>query len=393
MALRITKLEQTEDVFDVTVNGNQNFYANDVLVHNCEINLVTKALQRNDDGAMHKPIRVPVDKVEGFKAYKAKSRNVLYRDKLRSDSPDDWIYEEDDGSPKSDAFEYSTELLRDKNGASIALCTLSAVNWGNIKSPSDFEKPCTLLVRALDELLDLQDYPVPAAQYATEEFRPLGIGIINLAYFLAKNDTSYSDPNALALIDEYAEAWSYYLIKASADLAIEKGPCRRWKDLKYADGILPIDTRKMDIDQLVPHIERMPWNELREQIKKHGIRNATLMALMPSECQSLNNEIKLKDGSKISLEEVIKTHCLINPDDVHEQQMVGQRFEFIKPLELYDSVAYECYYNGVQPVTEIEFEDGNKYRFTENHVLFVMRGGSELEVFVKDLQEGDEIVV
>ena len=165
----------------------------------------------------------------------------------------------------------------------IALCTLSAINWGNVRQPSDFERICNLAVRGLDSLLSYQNYPIVAAEAATAEFRPLGIGIINFAYFLAKNQTSYSDPDALKLVDEYAEAWSYYLIKASADLAVEFGPCGRWQDLKYYDGILPIDTRKKEIDELVPHQERMPWRSLREQILSTGIRNATLMALMPAE--------------------------------------------------------------------------------------------------------------
>jgi len=165
----------------------------------------------------------------------------------------------------------------------IALCTLSAINWGNVKSPADFEKPCTLAVRGLDALLSYQNYPIKAAELATKEFRPLGVGIINLAYFLAKNDVGYSDPAALALVDEYAEAWSYYLIKASADLAREQGACTRWTDLKYADGRLPIDTRKKEVDELVAHQERMPWRALREQILDTGIRNATLMAIMPAE--------------------------------------------------------------------------------------------------------------
>ena len=172
--------------------------------------------------------------------------------------------------------------ISDENGR-IALCTLSAINWGNVATPADFEKLCRLAVRGLDALLTYQNYPLRAAQLSTEEFRPLGVGIINFAYFLAKNGTSYSDPAALALVDEYAEAWSYYLIKASAELAAEFGPCTRWQDLKYADGRLPIDTRKMDVDELVPHVERMDWSSLRETIKVTGIRNATLMALMPAE--------------------------------------------------------------------------------------------------------------
>lgn len=172
--------------------------------------------------------------------------------------------------------------INDENGR-IALCTLSAQNWGNVKSKHDFERICRLSVRGLDALLSYQNYPVKAAELATKEFRPIGNGIINFAYFLAKHDVSYSDPAALALVDEYAEAWSYYLIKASADLAREQGPCEKWQDLKYADGVLPIDTRKKEVDELVEHQERMPWRALREQILDTGIRNATLMALMPAE--------------------------------------------------------------------------------------------------------------
>ena len=172
--------------------------------------------------------------------------------------------------------------INDANGR-IALCTLSAINWGNVRQPGDFEKMCRLAVRGLDALLSYQNYPVLAAELATQEFRPLGIGIINFAYFLAKNDVGYSDPAALELVDEYAEAWSYYLLKASADLAEEQGACTRWKDLKSARGILPIDTRKLDVDELVPYIERMPWQALREQVQRTGQRNATLMALMPAE--------------------------------------------------------------------------------------------------------------
>ena len=112
--------------------------------------------------------------------------------------------------------------------------------------------------------------------------RPLGIGIINLAYWLAKNNTSYQNPN-LALIDEWAEAWSYYLIKASIELAKEQTSCPLSSETKYSRGLVPIDTRKQDVDELVPHTERLDWDSIRTDLKKHGIRNSTLMALMPAE--------------------------------------------------------------------------------------------------------------
>ncbi len=164
----------------------------------------------------------------------------------------------------------------------ISLCTLSAINWGLINEPHEFEKYCNLAVRALDELLDYQSYPIPAARKGTENRRPLGVGIINLAYFLAKRDLKY-DESAYKIVDEYAEAWSYYLIKASADLAEEKGACLSSNETKYARGKLPNDTYKRAINNLIKHEERLPWKALREQLIENGIRNSTLMALMPAE--------------------------------------------------------------------------------------------------------------
>ena len=164
----------------------------------------------------------------------------------------------------------------------ISLCTLSAINWGMINEPKDFEKYCNLSVRALDALLDYQAYPVKAAEISTFNRRPLGIGIINLAYFLAKRGLGYNE-DALATVDEYAEAWSYYLIKASVELAAEKGSCLKSSETKYHQGVLPIDTYKKEIDELVPYKERMPWTQLKGDLLTHGIRNSTLMALMPAE--------------------------------------------------------------------------------------------------------------
>lgn len=165
----------------------------------------------------------------------------------------------------------------------IALCTLSATNWGVFKDPEDMEKACTLAVRGLDALLSYQNYPIIAAQLATEARRPLGVGIINFAYWLAKNDLSYSDPKALEVVDRWAQHWSYYLIKASVDLAKQFGACPKSNETKYHDGVLPVDTYKREVDELVPHKDAVDWEGLRQQLRQHGIRNSTLMALMPAE--------------------------------------------------------------------------------------------------------------
>jgi len=177
-----------------------------------------------------------------------------------------------------------TKPLTDINDADgeISLCTLSAVNWGVVRETQDFEKICDLAVRGLDELLDYQSYPVLAAQLSTMKRRPLGIGIINLAYWMAKHDMTYQEPN-LQLVDEWAEAWSYYLIKSSVALAKEKGACMGNMETKYGHGITPNQTYKKEVDELVKHKERQDWKTIRTELKQHGIRNSTLMALMPSE--------------------------------------------------------------------------------------------------------------
>jgi ribonucleoside-diphosphate reductase alpha chain len=177
---------------------------------------------------------------------------------------------------------HGLESYDDTSKGEISLCTLSAINWGLINDPKDFEKYCELAVRSLDALLDYQDYPIIAAQRSTMNRRPLGVGIINFAYFLAKRGLKYND-DALETVDEYAEAWSYYLIKASADLAEEKGTCYKNLETKYGHGILPIDSYKPEVNELIKHKERMPWKALRAQLLKGGIRNSTLMAIMPAE--------------------------------------------------------------------------------------------------------------
>jgi ribonucleoside-diphosphate reductase alpha chain len=168
----------------------------------------------------------------------------------------------------------------------IALCTLSAFNLGAIKTLNELEKLADLAVRALDSLLDYQDYPLIAAKIGSQRRRNLGIGVINFAYYLAKNNCKYSDGSANDLTHQTFEAIQYYLLKASNQLAKEKGACEGFSDTTYAQGILPIDTYKTTIDHLVSTPLLYDWKSLRESIKKHGLRHSTLSALMPSETSS-----------------------------------------------------------------------------------------------------------
>lgn len=223
MGLKIEYLEDEAPVFDITVKDNHNFFANELLVHNCqEITLPTEPLEHIDDS-------------EG----------------------------------------------------EISLCILSAINVGIIKALSDLEELCDLAVRALEEIIDYQRYPILAAEKSTKARRSLGVGYIGLAHYLAKRHAKYEDKEAWAMVHDLSEAFQYYLLKASNGLAKERGACEKFNQTKYADGILPIDTYKKDLDAVVENKLNYDWESLRQAILEHGLRHSTLSAQMPSESSSV----------------------------------------------------------------------------------------------------------
>ena len=223
--LKTEYLEEEIPVYDITVDGNHNFFANSILISNCqEITLPTKPLEHIDD----------------------------------------------------------------ENGA-IALCILSALNVGQIKSDKELEECCDLAVRFLEELIDYQSYPVKAAEISTKNRRSLGIGIIGLAHYLAKLGYSYEEQKAWDACHMLGESIQYYLLKASMNIAKEKGACEYFNRLKYSDGILPIDTYKKDVDEISSVPYQHDWETLRQDIVKYGIRHSTLTAAMPSEASSLTS--------------------------------------------------------------------------------------------------------
>jgi ribonucleoside-diphosphate reductase alpha chain len=169
----------------------------------------------------------------------------------------------------------------------IALCILSAINVGKVKSDEELEELCDLSVRGLDELIDYQKYPVAAAEIATKARRSLGIGFIGLAHYLAKLGCNYDSQEAWDAVHGLSESFQYYLLKASNQLAKEKGHCEYFGRTKYADGILPIDTYKKDVDEIITPGYQHDWEELRASILAHGLRHSTLSAQMPSESSSV----------------------------------------------------------------------------------------------------------
>jgi len=179
------------------------------------------------------------------------------------------------------------EHIDDPDGE-IALCILSAINVGVINELSDLESLCDLAVRALEQIIDYQKYPVKAAEISTKARRSLGIGYVGLAHFLAKNKVSYENNEAAQLVHKLSESFQYYLLKASNQLAQERGECEYFDRTKYSKGILPIDTYKKDVDEAIGNVELdLDWDALREDIATWGLRHSTLSAQMPSESSSV----------------------------------------------------------------------------------------------------------
>ena len=221
--IKIKKLSNKEAVYDISVKDNHNFYANNILVHNCvEVIHPTKPIQHIDD-------------------------------------------------PEGE----------------IGICVLSAINVLEIKDDQDLADTCDIIVRMLDELIDYQDYFTKAAENFTKKRRSLGVGITNLAALLAKNNLKYTDKEAPNFVDALMEKIQYNLISSSVNLAAEKGVCEKFESTKYSKGILPIDTYKKKIDSIITRKPSLDWEALRQRVLSTGMRHSTLTALMPCESSSV----------------------------------------------------------------------------------------------------------
>ena len=210
----------------------------------------------------------------------------------------------------------------DDEAGEIALCILSAINVGKVSKKEELEEICDLAVRGLEELIDYQEYPVAAARRSTLSRRSLGIGYIGLAHYLAKNKVKYDSPEAWKLVHDLTEAFQYYLLKTSNEIAKEKGACDGFQQTKYADGILPIDTYKKEVDELVPNDLQYDWEGLRESILEHGLRHSTLSAQMPSESSSVvsnatngieppRDYLSVKKSKKGPLKQIVPQYLLL----------------------------------------------------------------------------------
>jgi ribonucleoside-diphosphate reductase alpha chain len=284
--------------------------------------------------------------------------------------------------------------IDDPNGE-IGICILSALNLLEIKDDQDLINTCDIIVRMLDELISYQDWFTPAAKNFIEGRRALGVGVTNLAALLAKNNMKYTDAEAANFVDEWFEKVQYHLLSASSTLAEEKGACEKFHLTKYSKGILPIDTYKKKVDQIVTRKPSQDWESLRQRIVTHGLRNSTVTAQMPVEsCQTLDTKIQTPRGI-FELGDLIR-HAGLQTDDIENINAVGWH-ELTTPFTVKtlegDQAVERVYYNGKsKDIYEIQFEDGETYKFTGNHLLLVNRNSHDCWVRVEDLKEDDDII-
>jgi ribonucleotide reductase alpha subunit len=329
--LKIEHLTEEIPVYDITVEDTHNFYANDILVHNCtEILIPTTPIQSLDD----------------------------------------------------------------ENGR-IALCILSALNVGKIKSDEEIEELCELTVRALDELIDYQEYPVKAAELSAKGLRTLGVGIIGLAHYFAKLGVKYEDRGAADAAHSLAESIQYFLLKASNKLAKEKGVCDGYNCTTYSEGILPIDTYKKEVDEICSVPLRHDWEELRRNILEHGLRHCTHSCVMPSEsCLFWEHKIKTSTG-EMDFHQIAEYGGL-DWRGIEENDAIGW-YDLNKTITVETQDGYKevdkLYFNGNKEVATITFENGKVIKCTPNHKFLVrLENGSTIWKRVYELNEDDEVV-
>ena len=284
------------------------------------------------------------------------------------------------------------QTIDDENGE-IGVCILSALNVLEIKSDAELEKVCDVVVRLLEELIDLQTYPVKAAENFTKNRRSLGVGITNLAALLAKNNLRYDllDDAAPNFVDELMEKIQYNLIKVSVELAKEKGPCNKFHLTKYAQGILPIDTYNKKMDKVVTRKPTQDWETLRGLVLLYGMRHSTLSAGMPCEsCLKWDSKI-LTNSGYMNFHEIFKAGVIDYSDDIESNNLIGWH-ELNSSIEIPtkdgNKFIEKVYYNGMAPLYEIELENGNIVECTGNHKFLTERGW----VKASELTESDEII-
>ena len=278
----------------------------------------------------------------------------------------------------------TTPLQHIDGSGEIALCILSAINVGKLTKLDELDDLCELAVRGLDALIDYQQYPVTAAEQSTKNRRSLGIGYIGLAHYLAKNGAKYDSQKAFDLVHKLTERFQFALLSASNQLAMEKGPCGYFGKTKYADGILPIDTYKNDVDEIIPNDLSCDWEFLRGRILEYGLRHSTLSAQMPSESSSIvsnatngieppRDYLSIKKSKKGPLKQIVPSYSTLKNNytllwDMHNNDgyikvtAIMQKF-FDQAISGNWSYNPENYPNNEVPMQQMAMDWLNTYKY------------------------------
>lgn len=282
----------------------------------------------------------------------------------------------------------------DDEDAEIGVCVLSGLNVVETKL-EEYEDVCDVIVRMLDELIDYQEYPVKAAENFCRKRRSIGVGITNLAAYLAKNKTFYWDKNAPNLVDELCEHMAFFLLKSSCKLAEEKGVCEKYGETTYSKGLLPIDKYNKAVDGVCDRKPVLDWEGLRADIKKFGLRHSTVGCQQPFEsCLDSSTKVLTEHGF-LDFKEICE-YGGVDYKNIEEKDLVGWHYldKIIKvptkegTLEEVDKI----YYNGYKEVLTLTLENGKEVQCTPTHKFLVNTKNGQVWKMACDLEEGDDIV-
>lgn len=346
--IKIEHLETEIPVYDITVEDNSNFYANGILVHNCQ------------------EITLPTRPARDF------TQRIIT----------------EFGSPV-----HMTKTK--KETGEIALCNLSSINlekWSELDETSK-TKLVDNLLRASDNMIENSFYPVPDGELSNKLRRPIGIGVSNYANYLALNKCGYNDERADELTHTIMEDMTYFVLKGSVELAKERGAYHYFKDSEWAKGKVPMDMYKMQDVNGYNFPLKHNWDELRKEIKEHGVRFSYHFAIAPTACQTGDGEIKTSTGDK-------RLYDIMESQDINHAaiELNGHQdwFNFKEPITIPtrngDREVSKIWYNGKVPTKILTFEDGSSAEFSLNHKLLVKNDSGEIWKEIQYLDLDDEII-
>ena len=191
-------------------------------------------------------------------------------------------------------------VSKEKVDGKTAVCNLASVNMSKITCKEDLERVVPVAVRMLDNVIDLNFYPLLKVKMTNLNSRSIGLGVMGEAQFLAEQQIMFGSQNHLEAINKYMDSFSYNTIKASMELAKEKGAYPDFAGSSWSKGVMPIDNANVEANALTVPEKDNDWTQLTKDVVTNGVRNGYMMAIAPT------SSISILVGTTQAIEPVYK---------------------------------------------------------------------------------------